>query len=283
MAKKNKEIDPNKLTEKQRKKLEKQELQIQKQRERKIIVLDNFNKKILNVVLSVLILSVFATLIVFSFVTPTKVVDVDLGKGKEFYTNNIDASINVLTYTYTQESQTITKDYWFDNGELIQSAITTSDDISSNIVVVRKLSMLDKDFIKENVDGMSEADDVTIQDYLSTNTDFIKITYTKEQDYVLSQQEITSKTFLQSEGATYKEIINHLGFSDNIVKSQAYIHYNAFGFGYSYVDYILTDDGNNVLSFKNNYVYSLKLSTLEYTYQFKINDAYSSKLGIENL
>ena len=283
MAKKEKEPKQQKpLTPKQQAKQEKREKALQKQRQRKIIILDNFNKKILNVVLAVLIISILAPLIVFSFVSPTKLVSVDNKKGVSFYAKYSDGKVNSLTYTYKQVDDTITKDYLFKNNTVYKRVETTKTATTTTVIVIRKLSMLDKDYIKANISGLSEATDAQIKDYLSTSTDYIKIVNTKTaEDFVVTSQTITTQTELEVDGVSYKDVYTKLGFSGTVVASQAEYSYHMLGIGYDYTNYVLTDDLDNVLTFEGTYVESLKVGST--TYDFTINKVSFEEYGLKNI
>ncbi len=255
-----------------------------KRKERKIIILDHFNKKILNVILAALILSIAVPIIVFSFVAPTKLLDVAVGKGAAYYAENIKAKVQTLTYSYTDAGTTYTKDYSFSNGVLTKKVFTTSTETTSTVVVVRKLGVQDKDFIKANISGMAEATDKAISDYVATSTEYIEITNMLVNDkYEVVSQTITSKTYLELDGTTYQTIFAGLGFSETIVSAQAKADYKMFGLGYGYKDYVLTDDQGNIVAFEKGFLDKLTVASNGRVYDFSVNAPSYAGLNINNI
>ncbi len=253
-------------------------------RAKKIVVLDHFGKRILNVVLAVMILSVFATVIIFSFAQPTKLVDVSLDKAVAYYDANIVAKVDTLTITYKEFDTTRITDIVFDKGLISKKVTTERTATTATVIVVRKLSVQDKDFIKTNIAGMADATDAAIADYVKTSTDYIKITNTLlDGKWEVTSQALSTKTYLEVGGTVYKDYLEALGFTGSIATAKAMADYNIFGLGYGYTDYQLTDDQGNVLSFKDNYFSKLTIKSSGAEFDFDINTPSYAKLGIKNI
>lgn len=230
------------LSPKQKAKMEKIEAKLAKKREkeRKVIVLDNFGKKLIK---TFVVIAFLAVLVPFGVVTLSRkngVEDVSTESAITYATDALAKSVNSITYE-KKDSAVLEKEVFeFSGGELLTRESYSGD----TKVSMRKPTLSDVEYVKKQ--WIDKNDEQAIE-YINTNdTDYLVITYKQNSDgeYVEESFSLASSNFTTfvGKGKTYAEIISKLSNVSTIddvtvTKASAKTKYNLFGLGYSYEDY----------------------------------------------
>lgn len=252
MEEKQKTISPKKQA-----KMEKIEANLAKKREkeRKVVILDNFGKRIVK---TFVVIAFVAVLVPFAVVTLNKkegIEDVSTESAITYVQEALSNNIKSLTYE-KKGSVTTEKEEFVFSGNALISRTSYSGDIK---VEMRKPTLADSKYIKEKYPSKADSD---IPSYVANNdTDYLIVTYKLvdkeyvEQSYSLASSNLA--TFV-AKGRVYAEIIAKLcDITDvstaTLTSATAKTKYNLFGLGYSYGDYKVYF-GESYVTFSGNEV-----------------------------
>lgn len=241
------------LSPKQKAKMEKIEAKLAKRREkeRKVIILDNFGKKLIK---TFVVIAFLAVLVPFGVVTLSRksgIEDVSTESAITYATDALSKNASSITYE-KKDSAVLEKEVFnFSNGALVSRESFNGD----TKISMRKPTLSDIEYVKKQ--WADKTDDQAIE-YINTNdTDYLIITYrlNSDEEYVEESFSLASSnlaTFV-GKGRVYAEIIakiSNVSTIDDVTvtKASAKIKYNLFGLGYSYEDYKVYC-GNSYITF----------------------------------